>query len=412
MQGNRKHTFNLLIVGTEQIAARLINFATFAIVARHVDMAALGVLGLAWTFLSFVEALSANAIGGAIIRHPELKDSQRDTYFWICQISAVLGLLTMVLVSLSAQAISRPLFAEVSLFLGIIFLCRICFGAHRVIHIRNEKQVLLSSAGMVSALLASTVGILLALKGYGIWALLWRALLQALINGVICLRYHYWRPSWTFDRSFARHLIAFSAPLVGGQLGRMSTALAQQLLIGGLMGLNTLGLIEVARRLPEITNQMTMNVLSRLWGPLIARRHRDNLDIQRLCMKSALFATIALIGALGLIYPLSDEILGLIFGAQWETAGFLFATICAITGVSLIQRILLSYLITIGKPRYAWLELIYLAAALPGFAFLLLKGEMNPAFLSLLLFQIIGLLNLLCAAAKIAPADIASTSAK
>ena len=260
----------LLVVVGEQIGLRGINFATFVIVARNVDLADMGMISLAWTVLYFIEALMSGGIALACIQHQTSNAVTKSTFFWICVISGIIGFLLMCAAGVTGEVLlDYSDFSSFASFIGVIYLLRMLGGSHQMILVREQKQSALAVRTLVAAALSAFLGIYLALNGLGIWALLWRNASEAALKTVLCIVCDYWKPLWCFDRVYSKEIIGRAMALIGSAVGKLAIGSSQQIAITSTLGLDILGGVEVAKRLPVIIRQSSGTIISRFSLPCL-----------------------------------------------------------------------------------------------------------------------------------------------
>lgn len=116
---------NLLAVFIEQVGLRIINFFTFAIVARCTDLFEMGTLGLAWTVLYFIEALASGGFNDTYVQHKRSDDITKSTFFWICVTSGTCGFTLMIFAGMFGDLLIKDSdFQQIASFLGAIFLLK------------------------------------------------------------------------------------------------------------------------------------------------------------------------------------------------------------------------------------------------------------------------------------------------
>jgi O-antigen/teichoic acid export membrane protein len=94
-----------------------------------------------------------------------------------------------------------------------------------------------------------SVGVVVALLGYGPWALIWQALTAATISSVLLWAMSPWRPSFAFSLSSARRLGSFGLRSLGGKMFWILTENADNVLIGRYLGAAAAGRYPLAYNL-------------------------------------------------------------------------------------------------------------------------------------------------------------------
>ena len=151
---------------------------------------------MVFVFSGFVIVFTDNALGTALIQRRRLHDGDRSTVFWI---SAGLGLaLALAGIGLAApladyygEPAVRPLFAAVS----IGFFVSALGTTHMALLAREMNFRRLELRQIVATLVGAVVGITVALKGFGAWAIVGQQLAEATASTLLLWCLLRWRPS-------------------------------------------------------------------------------------------------------------------------------------------------------------------------------------------------------------------------
>src|SRR4030095_10140235 len=93
-----------------------------------------------------------------------------------------------------------------------------------------------------------TLGIVLAIRGHGVWSLGWQSVCTTVLVAAGTWGASEWRPRFIFDASSVRSTLGFGASLTGFNVLNYFTRNADNLLIGRYLGAQDLGLYDFAYR--------------------------------------------------------------------------------------------------------------------------------------------------------------------
>jgi len=159
--------------------------------------------------------------------------------------------------------------------------------------------------------------VILALEGYGVWALVLMQLSSALVTSCVALVLAGWRPEFHLQRAAFSDLFAFGGGLTGFRLLNYWARQLDSLLIGKFMSAATLGLYSRAYALMLLPLSHLMPTISRVLFPVLSSIQADHDRVRR--------AYIRLVRLLGLIvFPAmlglaatADNFVLVVFGQQW-----------------------------------------------------------------------------------------------
>jgi PST family polysaccharide transporter len=186
-----------------------------------------GIVAMALVYISFLELFLEQGLATAIIQREHLEQKHLDSAFWL---NVVFGLalagITLATSGLWAQATDVPELELVIQVLAVTVVMSSLVIVQRALLERRLEFKRLAIRANVAALAGGASGTVLAIEGFGVWALVG---LQMVNSGVSLLLYwslgHY-VPRLSFSTRHARELLAFSGGVLaasvefGGIFGR------------------------------------------------------------------------------------------------------------------------------------------------------------------------------------------------
>tara|TARA_B100000989_G_scaffold296214_1_gene278946 strand:+ start:934 stop:2187 length:1254 start_codon:yes stop_codon:yes gene_type:complete len=382
-----KPSRDILTIFIEQVLLRAINFTTFTVVARQVDMVEMGSIGLAWTMLYFVEAFTSGSLSTVCIQHEISNRRTKSTYFWANCGFGLLGLYSLhALGAVGATFLDYLNFQKVATFIGLIYLVRMVGVAHKSSLIRDQEQSKLTMLTLISAVLSGVFGIYLAFMGLGIWAIIWRIGIESASITIMAICCNCWAPLICFSRSYFRDIVKRAYPLIGSRVTNLSIDSTRQVAVSATLGLEVLGGLEVARRLPFIVVQTGNVIMNRFSLPYFSARCRNQQNSHRIIYVSVLFGIFtSLLGLLSMFF-FKEKIIEMVFGMRWVSYSNLFYYISIGSVAAIFTSYFNSVLIAYRFFKISLLQSAYLLASLPLFLFSL-EHSIERAFFLVAIFQ-------------------------
>ncbi len=294
-----------------------------AVLARILSPAEFGIMGMALIWIGLGQMFGDLGMSAAVIHKQEQDPGLLSSLFWIN-----VGVSLLMLVALLAAR--EPLvafFSEPSLYEVLTFssplIVLMSFGAVQRsvlrMHLHFDRLALAEVGGAVSGAL---VAIIAAIRGHGVLSLVWGKLAAALVESaaLLALTARIWFPSLTLRRAGLRAYVSFGSFQMGDRLlGYMSWNI-DKILIGRLLGSETLGLYTVAWNLMLKPLSTVNKVLNRVAMPLFAKVQKDDPRVTRGYLK--LIEYIALLNVpiyLGMA-AVAAPLLRVYLGPEWSAA--------------------------------------------------------------------------------------------
>ena len=146
------------------------------------------------------------------------------------------------------------------------------------------EKLFLSTMG--SSLLSGLIGILMALHGFGIWALIGRELLGQMFAAIILGSLVHWHPSLVFSWSSAVRHFSYSVKITTASLLNTLVAQFRTLSIGKIYTSVDLAFYEQGQKYPEILATNITGSLDTVMFPVISDRAVDMRRVSDLILRS------------------------------------------------------------------------------------------------------------------------------
>ncbi len=240
-------------------------------VARLLQPQDYGLLAMATVFLSFCQTLQDAGLGAAVIQSRDTDQRALSTAFWfLCVSGASATLLGVLIASGVAWIYHEP---RVIPILRVLSFAFILIAARTVQFSLLAKE--LKFANRTKAELASGFGgalltITLALKGFGVWSLVYGNLGSEIVLTLLTYWFSRWRPSFEWDRAALKRLLDFGLPSTGSMLLWRIYYQADFFVIGILLNSALLGFYTMAWRLAMVSTERIMAVFTKVSFPAFA----------------------------------------------------------------------------------------------------------------------------------------------
>jgi O-antigen/teichoic acid export membrane protein len=315
-----------------QLVRIVVQLAGIVLLARLLSPADYGVTAMVLAIIGVGEILRDFGLSSAAIQARTLSAGQRSNLFWInVGIGAVLtALVAAVAVPISAFYGDERLIL-VTLALAPTFLLNgiaTQFRAHLNRGFRFGQLVLVEIFAQAVAL---GIALMLAVWGWGYWALVAQQVLQVLLQVVLLPFVAGWWPSLPRRGEEMRPLLTFGGGLVGSQLLVYASRNVDSLIIGRLFGAASLGYYNRAFQLMLLPLNQINAPSSRVALPTLSRLQDDPKRYGEFIA----FGQIILLNIVSFILAISiaqaPAIISIALGDQWAPSVALFQ-ILAIAG--------------------------------------------------------------------------------
>lgn len=334
------------------------------ILARLLTPADFGVVTMVITFSLLLMSLGSNGFSEAVIQCEEMNRFLASNLFWITSAAGLI--LTIGFAgagSLLARFYRNPLVTHVAVAISAaIFL-----AAASVIHIALLKRAMRFTAVSVNDVVARAVytfvAILLALRGWGYWALVTAFVVYPLSTTIGAWWLCRWIPSLPRRGVGTRAILRFAANVYGRFSANYFTRNFDNLLVGWQFNAAALGFYKKAYDLFALSASQLTAPLDNVALATLSRLNQDPARFERYLRNS--LGIVAFVGmAVGANLTLvGKDVVRLVLGPKWSESGRIFELFGPGIGIMLLYGTVGWIHLSIGKPK-RWLRwtLVELAA--------------------------------------------------
>lgn len=377
------------------VAAQTLNYGIQTvgtiILARILTPEDFGLVSMVATFSLLVQNFGINGFTEAVIQRRDLTDDEMRKLFWAnLLIMSGLTAVFMLLAPVIAWFFGEPQLRNISVGMAISILFSGLGTCHLALLARNMKFKLTATAQVLAAAASTGLAILMALQGLGFWSLVGRAVTVPLVTSVFAWLFCRWKPGIPAKGTSIRPVLAFGGKTYGNFLLTYVRNNLDKVLVGKVFGKSPLGHYDRAYQLSSVLpNQLTI-ALSGV-GVSTLSRLVDDPPKYRAYFSKAL-TVLAFLGFPGsvLFTLLGKDIIILLLGDQWTTAGTIFAALGPGIGALVIYNTNVWLHISLGRvDRLLKWGFLVLGISIASYSLGLLFGPLGVAVAYSVMFYVL-----------------------
>lgn len=305
-----------------EIAGRqLLSLAVFTTLARLLDPAAFGLVGMVGVYLAFVGMFVDQGLSTALIQRKELEPDHLNSAFWFnVACGAALCGLTIVLAGPVARLFNEPQLVPLLRWASLGLLIGSLAGIHGTLFVRAMDFRRPAMRTLVANVAGGGVGVAMAINGFGVWALVGQQLSAAAAGAAFLWIASPWRPTATFSFAHLRQLMGVGSSVFGAGLLWFFSSRLDQIVIGRFLGAGLLGHYVVAGKLPELARLSVHQPVAAVSLPALSKLQHDYRRLREAIytgMELNALVSFAVFGGLAAVAP---TLMPLAFGEQWLRA--------------------------------------------------------------------------------------------
>jgi len=257
---------------SDSMATQIIQFVVGLVLARLLTPEEFGLVGMITVFIAVTQTFVDSGFGQALIRKKEVSEIDYSTVFYFNLFSGVIFFLILFFCSPAiARFYNEPRLIDITRVLGVLILVYATSITRRTSLIREVSFKQLMKVNFAAALVSGVIAIILALKGFGVWSLVWRSLTGSIVQSIMLWFSGSWFPKPVFCKESLRGLFPFGSKLlVSGLLDTVYKNI-YLLVIGKFFSAVDLGYYTRAELFSRLASQNLTGTVQRVSYPVLSQ---------------------------------------------------------------------------------------------------------------------------------------------
>ena len=315
--------------GADVISRQGLQFALSIVLARILGPSEYGTIALLYIFVELAGVFGDSGLSSSLVQRQDLTITDESTVFWFHVMS---GLFLSILLCLAAPWIAEfyenPILTPLMRVMALAFFITTLGSIHHVLLTKRLDFKRPMKVSVTAGFISGCTAIVLAIQGYGVWALAAQTLIASVITSSLLWALSGWRPHFVFKWSSIRRLFAYGGYLMLADLLMVTYNRIYTLYIGKVYSVEQLGIYSRA----DNTKQMPLDILSKMYArvafPIFSKAAQDKDKLLRgvqYALKGIMLITMPIMA--GLMVS-AGEVIMILFGEKWMSVVPILEILC------------------------------------------------------------------------------------
>lgn len=315
--------------GADMLLRQGLQFAVSIALARLLSPEEFGVIALLYLFTGIASAFVDSGLSMALVQRQDITHTDESTVFWFNLVMAALMAFMLCLASPTiAGFYEKPILVPLMMVMAITVFLGALGSIHTTLLAKRLEFRAQMKIGAIATVFSGALAIVLAWRGFGVWALAVQTLATTCVTTVLLWMLHRWRPAFVFSAASARRLFGFGGYMLATSLLDITYNRMYTLLIGKFYGVRELGFYSRADSIKQLPLSVVSGVLTRVAFPIFSASVHDKSQLRRgLQMSIQGIMLISVPTMLGLAVVAAPLVAGL-FGDAWLPAVPILQVLC------------------------------------------------------------------------------------
>lgn len=336
----------------QRFGVMIISFCANLVLARLLTPDDYGVIGMLLIFISVSNTFIDGGFGTALIQKKEPTQEDYSTiFFWNIFISVILTGILYISSPFISEFYRLPLLSDVLKVMGTVLVINAFSVVQTNILQKKFEFKKLATINIIANIAASIFAIVLALRGFGVWSLVFRYLSCSLVISIILWITTKWKPMLTFKFKSFRTLGKFGGMVLLANLVETIYTEFQGLVIGRAFSAKDLGYYTQAKRLEEIPTLGISSAVNQASFPMYARLQDDKMALSLAVRKYVRALSLLVIPLYFLFILVAEPLITILFTEKWIESVDLFKILCFVGMIYPINTVNTNVIKSLGKGK-------------------------------------------------------------
>lgn len=315
----------------ERYSTMIFQIVVQIVIARLLTPADFGIMAMMSVFINIAGVFIYNGFNMAVIQK---KDGDDKDYSTALIMNLLVGLFLYILIFVSSPAIAFY-YGEDDLqqslrVLALILPLGSIFSVQSAIASRNMWYNMLFFCNFIGSVISGVLGVIAALNGMGVWALIVQQMSNVIIVTILLLVKMRWKPRLVFVKQSAKEMFSFGWKLfTAGFINTIYNEL-NSLVIGKKYTSSDLAFYTKGKTFPSAISSGLDSALQSVMLSAFSRKQEELNALNELMKKSILSNTFIIIPIMALLAICAEPITVLLLTAKWAPM-VPYIQICCIT---------------------------------------------------------------------------------
>ena len=302
----------------ERSGAQGVQFVVSIILARLLDPTVYGTIALVTVFTTIMQVFIDSGLGTALIQKKDADDTDFSTVFYFNMAMCIVLYGVMFLIApLIANFYEIP---ELSPIVRVLSLTLIISGVRGiqqsyVSRTMQFKRFFFSTLG--ATLISAAVGIYMAYKGYGVWALVGQTIANNLVSTAILWITVKWRPKLVFSFSRLKGLFSYGWKLLVSALIDTGYREVRSLIIGKKYSSESLAFYNKAQQFPKLIVDNINTAIDSVLLPVMSSEQDDRERVKMMTRRAIKTSTYIMAPLMIGLAAVGEPLIELLLTEKW-----------------------------------------------------------------------------------------------
>jgi O-antigen/teichoic acid export membrane protein len=314
-----------VVVVSSQAAKFILRLGSLMILARILSPKDFGIVGMVTSVTGVLGLLGYAGLSLATVQSPKITQAQLSALFWVnMALGVLLGLVTVACAPALVAFYHEPRLVGVAIGIGLSFVFNAATIQHQAVLQRQLRFGAIAIADVIALVASNAVAILIAVKGFGFWALIAQTLGCTIFSVVTYWIALPWRPGLPERNSGVWSLVKFGGVVTINSITMYLAYNADKIFLGRYWGAESLGLYGRAYQLVNLPMEQLHSSIGTVAFSALPRLQMDAKRIARNFLAGYALVLSMTVPLTTISAVFAPDVVAVALGPKWQGVALIF----------------------------------------------------------------------------------------
>tara|TARA_B100000519_G_scaffold139380_1_gene120753 strand:+ start:10042 stop:11475 length:1434 start_codon:yes stop_codon:yes gene_type:complete len=349
----KTRAFRLIWIFIEKVGLIALSILSFWIIARYLTPSEIGTAVIILSVSELIALFYTTILTSPMLKFRVITPEENGSYFWG---SLMLGSASFMLVCGIGALVLNDTAAYFMLAVGALSIPISLLGKLYICHMQRDgayKQLAVRS--LLSKVMGMSSGILLAIYGFGGWAVIGQAVVMQLVSTVVIMFSYKLRVPFCFDgHFFYTKLIKTGWPIALKALNWTAMNKGVEMILAAVSGSAAVGYFNVAKRVVDLPVNAITQGLNSYAIPVMSRRRDADTQLESFrtfFLSATKFSSFVVFPFFLLIAVAAEPIVLTLLGERWAESAPILTVLAIAAALATSATFIPAMLIALDKSQ-------------------------------------------------------------
>ena len=313
----------------QQFLTQIIQFVVTIVLARILEPEEFGLVAVCMIILAILQVINETGFGAALMQKLDRDETDFFSFFILNIVMGIaLYLLLFISAPLLAEIFKLPELTTVVRILGLNLIISSFIVVQRTKLLINVDFKTWTKASVGGAIIAGAIGILMAYKGAGVYALVAQSLFSNFLSVVAIWCMVKWRPNFNFSFNRLKSLFQFAYKLILARLINVVFNEIYSSVVALFFNPTQLAFFNRAKSFEYISSNNIVTIVQRVAVPVMCEKQKSKDDLRKVTLSFIKTTGLIIIPLIVLLYVLANPLIICLLTDKWIESAYILKIIC------------------------------------------------------------------------------------